>query len=70
MHSDKLRQIISDKNDQLERQAVRSAEHIIEMIICEQFKINAAETNIKELRAELVKLSVEELNPDSILGQA
>jgi len=69
MRQEQLHQIIKDKNEQLERQALRSAEEIIEQIVREQQKLREATKKIDELRAELKALEIAQLNPSTILGQ-
>lgn len=69
MENKKLREIIQDKNERLERDTLRTAETIIEGIVQEQRKIHGAQERIKELRAELVSLEVKELDPSVILGE-
>lgn len=69
MENKKLREIIQDKNERLERDTLRTAEIIIEGIVQEQKRIRDAQERIKELRAELVSLEVKELDPSVILGE-
>ena len=68
MNQDKLQQIIDSKNEQRERQVVRTAEDLIENIILEQKKIEASKERIDELRAELKSLEVATINASAILG--
>lgn len=68
MESEKLRQIIQDKNEQRERHALRSAEEIIEAIVKEQVAISASTRRIDDLRKELATLQVQTLDPAAILG--
>ncbi len=68
MKSEQIQQIISEKNEQRERQIVRSAEDIIENIVREQQAIAASAARIQAFREELAKLQVEELDPTAILG--
>lgn len=70
MENKKLREIIQDKNERLERDTLRTAETIIEGIVQEQKRIRDAQERIKELRAELVSLEVKELDPSVILGES
>ena len=68
MTTDKLHTIIAQKNEQLERDALRRASQIIDEIAEEQATILKSQKNISELRAELTSLQVEQINPVSILG--
>lgn len=68
MTSDKLNQIIADKNERLERSAVDQARRIIDEIAeYQQAKVDA-ETKIASLREELKKIEVVQINAASILG--
>ena len=69
MKSEKLQQLISNKNDDLERQAARDAESLINEIIQQQQAINKATARIVECRAELRALEIQQLDPKSILGE-
>ena len=69
MRTEQLHQIIKDKNEQHERQALRTAESIIEGIVKEQQSITKAQSRIAELRAELVTLQAEQFDPKSVLGE-
>lgn len=53
MKSEKLQQLISNKNEDLERQAARDAESLINEIIQQQQAINKATARIVKCRAEL-----------------
>lgn len=68
MEAEKLRDIIKSKNDDLEREVLRTAESIIEAIVAQQHLIARATKRVAELRAELVQLEVEELDSAEILG--
>jgi hypothetical protein len=68
MHTDKLKSIIAEKNDHLERQALRTAEDIIGQIAGRQTSIAKAEAEIVELRKQLTSLEVEQMDAKSILG--
>jgi hypothetical protein len=68
MTTDKLHTIIAQKNEQLERDALRRASQIIDEIAEEQAIILKSQKNISELRTELTSLQVEQINPVSILG--
>lgn len=69
MNQDKIQQIIDSKNEQRERQIVRSAEEIIENIIREQQAIAASNERIVKLREELAALEVTPINASAVLGQ-
>lgn len=69
MEKQTLQQLIVVKNDRLERDALRTAEIIIEGIVQEQKKVRDAQERIKELRHELVTLEVQTLDPSAILGE-
>ena len=69
MEHDKIRQIIRNKNEQLERLALRTAEEIIGSIADQQRLITAAEGQIQNLRHELKQLVVEQLDPTVLLGE-
>lgn len=68
MTNDKLNQIIADKNDRLERDAVDQARRIIDQIAEYQQAKVEAETRIAALREELKKLEIVQVNAASILG--
>ena len=68
MTNDKLNSIIAQKNEQLERRALQRASEIIDEIAKEQQIIIQFQNNIAVLRAELVGLQIEQINPVSILG--
>lgn len=68
MTTDKLNSIIAQKNEQLERQALNRASQIIDEIAEQQRIIAQSQKDISELRAELVGLQIEQINPVSILG--
>ena len=68
MDTEKLRQIIQDKNEQRERVAVHTAEEIIESVVREQKIIVDAQARISRLREELARLQVDQLDPQTILG--
>lgn len=69
MLRDKLNTLIKDKNERLERDALRSAEEIIDSITQEQERIRKANERIAELRAALKELSVKQLDVTNILGE-
>ena len=68
MNQDKLKQIIADKNERLEDDALRTAACLIEMIAKEQKEISARTENILKLRRELAELEVTQLDSTAILG--
>ena len=69
MNAEKLKQIVAEKNDTRERQAIRTAEEFIEAIVSEQRKIAQAEASIAALRNDLKALEVELLDPNAVLGE-
>lgn len=68
MTTDKLKEIIEDKNRDLERETVREAEKIIGEIGRLRSNIKNAEAQIRDLQANLKKLEITQLDPISILG--
>lgn len=68
MDNGKLQSIITRKNEELGRDALRRAEYVIEQIADYQQQISRSQQNIDELRKELVALQVEQLDPTAILG--
>ena len=68
MDSEKLREIINNKNEQRERHMTRSAEDIIDNILKEQANISASNERIVKLREELKSLTVTPIDPSSVLG--
>lgn len=68
MEQDKLKKIIDDRNEDLEREALRNAEGIIREISNEQKRVSDSQARISELRKQLKELSVEQLSHDDILG--
>lgn len=69
MEQPKLQTIIKEKNEALEREALRRAESIIGTIAAEQADIKKSQNNIVKLRQELMELNVESLDPTEILGE-
>ena len=69
MERTKLSGLIKDKNAELERTALRTAEQIIEAIALEQQKILDSQQNIVELRKDLKSLEVTQLDTTAILGE-
>lgn len=68
MTNDKLEQIIARKNEQLEYDTVRRATEIIDEIAEYQQAKVEAEKKIVELREELRKLEIPQVNKVEILG--
>ena len=69
MERDTIHQLVSDKNKELERVALRSAESVIEQIAEQQEIIGAAQERIVELRKELTAIEVKQIDAKSILGE-
>jgi hypothetical protein len=69
MQKETIHQLIQDKNKELERVVLRSAESVIEQISKQQEVIRAAEEKITELRKELLALEVKQVNAKDILGE-
>ncbi len=69
MDTTKLKQIIADKNDRLEREAVRTVEGHIERIIVLQRQMREAEAEIARLRQEIKALEVEQLDSKTLLNE-
>lgn len=69
MQKETIRQLIADKNKDIERATLREAEHVIERIAEQQGVIEKAQERITELRKELHALEIKQLNVTSILGQ-
>lgn len=65
----KLNQIIDEKNQDLERKALRTAEQLIEQIAQQQIIITGAEEQIIELRKQLKTLTIKQLDNKVILGE-
>jgi hypothetical protein len=68
MEREVIHRIVAGRNIELERQATRSAEVIINEIARQQGAISAAQTRITELRKELHELEVEHIDAKAILG--
>lgn len=68
MNAEKLRQIIGRKNEQLEQEAVYTAQRIIDGIAACQLEIRQNEQQIADLRNELQKLEIQQLDETKILG--
>lgn len=68
MTTDKLNSIIAQKNEQLERDALRRASQIIDEIAECQSIIAQNLAQIDILRKELTSMQVEQIRPESILG--
>ena len=69
MEKSTIHQIVSEKNKELERCAIRGAESIIEQIAKQQEIIGNATDRIVELRKELSDLEVKQIDAKSILGE-
>ncbi len=68
MNADKLHQIIARKNEDLEDQAVRTAEQLITRISQLSAGIEEAKKEIAEAQKELKALEIQQLDPKTILG--
>lgn len=68
MTTDKLTQIIADKNEHLEREAIRRASQIIDEIARSQEIVADQTRRIETLRKELTELQVQQISTSSILG--
>lgn len=69
MNADKLKDIINRKNEQLEADAVRTAEELINDIVELTECIANAEKAIAAKREELKKLEIQTVNADAVLGK-
>lgn len=69
MNADKLKDIIQRKNDELERQAVYSAEEIINDIVELTDGIAQAQKLISEKREALAKLEIKSIDAATVLGK-
>lgn len=69
MENTKIHELVSEKNREYERLALRDAEHIIEQIAKQQDNIVGAQARIVELRAELKELEVKQMSAKAILGE-
>jgi len=69
MEKSTIHQLIADKNKELERNILRSAESVIDQIAKQQDIIQKAQERIVELRKELSDLEVKQIDAKSILGQ-
>lgn len=63
-----LQSIIERKNEKLEYAIINEAERIIEQIIVEQSHMIGAQKNIDDLREQLKKLEIPQLDSSRILG--
>jgi hypothetical protein len=70
LETDKLHQIITNKNKQLEYYALKEAEHIIEQIADCQNEIEHAQEKIGALRKKLTELEIKQMDSATILGGA
>lgn len=68
MNNDKLKQLIAQQNELLEQNAVQDAARIINEIAEYQQAKNDAEDKIVELRENLKKIQIKQLDVASILG--
>jgi hypothetical protein len=68
MEQGKLQNLITEKNEQLERATLREAESLIGEIANEQRKIKTSQGRIADLRKQLKELNVETLDAAEILG--
>ena len=68
MDTNKLQNIVSQKNERLEREALNNAEAIIEQIAVKQDLIVKTTKEITELQEELRQLEIRQLDPNKILG--
>lgn len=68
MNNDKLKQLIARQNERLEENAAHEAARIINEIAEYQQAKTDAEKKIVELREELKKIQITQLDPTSILG--
>lgn len=70
MNNDKLKQLIARQNERLESNATEEAARIINQIAeCQQAK-NEADKEIAQLREQLKKIQIQQLDETSILGNA
>jgi hypothetical protein len=69
MEISKVHQLIADKNERLERDALREAELIIDAISQQQGIIATATKRIGELRKNLTDLQVAQLDAKSLIGE-
>ena len=69
MEKTTIHKIIAEKNDKLEYEATRTAEHIIDQIAQKQYEISLANDKIVELRKELNDLEIQQVNAKQILGE-
>jgi len=69
MEISKVQQLIADKNERLERDALREAESIIDAIAQQQGIIAAANKKIVELRKTLTDLQVSQLDAKTLIGE-
>lgn len=69
MNADKLKDIIQRKNDELERDAVRTAEELIEDIVELTDGIAQAQKLIGEKRLALGALEIKSIDAATVLGK-
>lgn len=68
MEVSKLHNIIKEQNEHRERKALNEAESIIEAIAHKQVVIATIQKEITELRNQLTKLEITQLDVNTILG--
>ena len=69
MQKETIHQLVSKKNEEFERFALDTASSIIEQISLQQSKIEKAQDEIKQLRADLKSLEIKQMNAKDILGE-
>ncbi len=69
MEVGKLQEIVTRKNERLERDALAEAEFIIEQIANKQQLIANANIDIEGLRQRLKDLEIKQLDSQALLGQ-
>ncbi len=69
MQKETIHQLVSDKNKEFERMALRNAESIIETISQHQDLIAKSQEEIVKLRGELKALEIKQMNATDILGE-
>ncbi len=70
MNADKLHQIIVRKNEELEDNAVRTAEQLITTIAQLTAGIEEAQKGIQAAQKALKELEIQQLDPKTILGES
>jgi len=69
MEISKLQQIVKDKNEQLERDALRAAKSLIDEIAKEQETTQKSQTRIADLRKQLKELEIKQHDQSTLLGE-